>query len=113
MFQQFDSFQKFGKDNVDLTLKAFGAVSKNAQAIAVEAADYAKRSFEQGTATAESLAGAKSIDRVIEIQTAYVKSSYETFVAQATKMGDLYAGLVKEAIRPFEGFAPKTAATTK
>ena len=57
MMQQFDTIQKFSKDNVDAALKAFGTVSKGAQAIAVEAADYAKKSFEQGTATIEKLVG--------------------------------------------------------
>ena len=83
--------QKFGKDNVDAALKSFGAVSKGAQAIAVEAADYAKKSFEQCTATLEKLVGAKTLDKAIEIQTDYLKSAYEGFVAQSTKIGELYA----------------------
>lgn len=103
MIQQFDTIQKFSKDNVDAALKTFGAVSKSAQAIAVETADYAKKSFEQGTATLEKLVGAKSLDKAIEIQTDYVKSAYEGFVAQSTKLGELYTGLAKEAFKPYEG----------
>ena len=49
--------------------RRFGAVSRAAQAIAVETADYAKKSFEQGTATLEKLVGAKTLDKAIEIQT--------------------------------------------
>ena len=109
MIQQFDNIQKFGKDNVDAALKAFGAVSQSAQAIAVEAADYAKKSFEQSTATLEKLVGAKTLDRAIEIQTDYVKTAYEGFVAQSTKMGELYAGLAKEAFKPYEGLVAKVA----
>ena len=103
MIQQFDTIQKFGKDNVDAALKSFGAVSKGAQTIAVEAADYAKKSFEQSTATLEKLVGAKSLDKAIEIQTDYVKSAYEGFVAQSTKLGELYASVAKEAFKPYEG----------
>src|SRR5829696_6102147 len=44
---QIDTIQKFSKDNADAALKSFGVVSKGAQAIAVETADYAKKSFEQ------------------------------------------------------------------
>jgi hypothetical protein len=104
MMQQFDTFQKFSKDNVDAALKSFGAVSKGAQTIAVEAADYAKKSFEQGTATLEKLVGAKSLDKAIEIQTDYVKTAYEGFVAQSTKLGELYANLAKDVFKPYEGF---------
>jgi hypothetical protein len=97
----FETIQKFGKSNVEATVTAFGAVSKGAQAIAAEGADYARKSFEQGTATLEKLLGAKSLEKAIEIQTDYLKTSYEGFVAQATKVGGLYADLAKTASQPF------------
>jgi hypothetical protein len=113
MIQQFESFQKFGKDNMDATLKTFGVVSQGAQAIAVEATDFAKKSFEQSTATLEKLVGAKTLDKAIEIQTDYVKSVYEGFVAQSTKIGQLYANLAKDAFKPFEGLVANGAKAAK
>ena len=109
MVQQFDQFQKFGQENVDAALKSFGAVSKGAQAIATEAADFARKSFEQGTATFEKLVGAKSLDKALEIHTDYLKTSYEGFVAQSTKITELYANVAKEAFKPLEGIVAKTA----
>ena len=109
MVQQFDQFQKFGQENVDAALKSFGAVSKGAQAIATEAADFARKSFEQGTATFEKLVSAKSLDKAIEIHTDYLKTSYEGFVAQSTKITELYANVAKEAFKPLEGIVAKTA----
>jgi hypothetical protein len=102
---QFDQIQKLGKDNADAALKTFGAVSKGAQTIAVESADFAKKSFEQGTAVIEKLVAAKSLDKAIEIQTDYVRSTYEGIVAQSTKMGQLYASLAKDAFKPYETVA--------
>jgi hypothetical protein len=107
MLQQFDQFQKFGQDNMDAAMKTFGAVSKGAQTIAVESADFAKKSFETGTATVEKLLGAKTLDKAFEIQADYVKGAYEGLVAQATRMGELYANLAKEAFRPYEGIVAK------
>src|SRR5262245_40273558 len=110
MVKNIDEFQQLGKDNMDATLKSFGAMSKSAQAIAIEIADYSKKVFEQGTAAAEKLIGAKSLDKAIEVQSDYIKSSYEGFVAEATKLGELYADLAKEAYKPFETqFAKSTA----
>ena len=106
---QFDQIQKLGKDNADAALKTFGAVSKGAQAIAVESADFAKKSFEQGTATIEKLVGAKTLNKAIEIQTDYVRSAYENMVAQTTKIGELYAGLAKDLFKPYETLAAKSA----
>ena len=115
--QQFDTIQKFSKDNVDAALKSFGLVSKGAQAIAVETTEFAKKSFEQSTATLEKLAGVRSLDKAVEIQTDYIKSAMEGFVAQSTKLGELYANVAKEAFKPYQGAAASatnaaTAAST-
>lgn len=107
MVKNFEEIQKLGKDNVDVTLKSFGALSKASQAIASEVADYSKRSFEDGTKVLEKLFGAKSLDKAIEIQADYAKTAYEGFVTQATKIGELYADLAKETYKPFESYIAK------
>jgi len=111
MVKNFEDVQQYGKENLDATMKSFGAFSKSAQAIAVELADYSKKVFEQGTAASEKLIGAKSLEKAFEVQSDFVKSSYEGFVAEATKLGELYADLAKEAYKPFEGQFGKVAAT--
>ncbi len=105
--KSFDDMQKLGKDNMELAMKSFGAVSKGFQAIAVEVADYSKKSFEEGSATLEKLLGAKSLEKAVEIQSDYAKSAYEGFVAGATRIGELYADIAKEAYRPFEAVVSK------
>ena len=108
MLKNFDDVQKYGKDNMDATMKAWGHVSKSVQAIAAEAADYSKKSFEEGSAAMEKLLGAKSLDKAMEVQSDYFKTSYEHFVAQATKVGELYAGMAQEAYKSFEATMGKT-----
>jgi hypothetical protein len=108
MLKNFDDVQKLSKDNLDTAMKSFGAVSKSMQAIAVEVADYSKKSFEESSATFEKLLGAKSLEKAIEIQSAYAKSAYEGFVAGATRIGELYADLAKETYKPFEAAVAKT-----
>jgi hypothetical protein len=110
MVKNIDDMQQIGKDNMDAAMKSFGALSKSMQAIAVEMADYSKKVFEQGTAAAEKLIGAKSLEKAIEVQSDYAKSSYEGFVAEATKLGELYADLAKETYKPFENPFGKVSA---
>ena len=109
MLKNFEDFQKLGKENVDIYLKQFGTVSKGWQAIATEFADYSKKNFEHTSATLEKLLGAKSLDKAIEVQSNYVKTAYEGFVAEATKMGELYTDLAKETYKPLEGIIAKVA----
>jgi hypothetical protein len=107
MMKTFEDMQKFGKDNMDASLKSFGTFSKTAQAIVVEMADYSKKAFEEGTAATEKLFGAKSIEKALEVQSDYVKSAYEGFVAESAKLGELYADLAQEAYKPFESYMSK------
>ena len=109
MLKNFEDFQKLGKDNMDTCMKQFGTVSKGFQTIATEFADYSKKSFEHGSAAFEKLLGAKSLEKAIEIQSDYVKTAYEGFVAEAAKMGELYTDLAKETYKPFEGMIAKVA----
>lgn len=97
-----EDMHKFGKGGLDMALTSFGAWSNGAQAIAVEVADYSKKTAECSIAAWEKLMGAKSLEKAMEVQSEYMKSSYEDFVAEATKLGELYADLAKEAYKPFE-----------
>lgn len=113
MMQQFEAFQKVGKENVDAALKSFGVASKGLQTIAVESSDFTKKSFEQGTAVVEKLVAVKTIDKAFEIQADYAKSAYESLVAQATKMGELYTTMAKDAFKPFEAVIAKATPVAK
>ena len=77
------------------------------QAIATAFGDYAKKSFEEGNAFLEKLAGSKSWDKALEVQAEYAKNSFESFVAESQKIGGLYADIAKQAYKPFEGFVAK------
>ena len=95
------------KENVDNALKSFGALSKGTQAIAVEVVDYSKKAFEEGTAAMEKLFGVKSYDKAIELQSEYAKTAYEGFMAEASKIGEMYANLAKETYKQFESIMGK------
>ncbi len=107
MFQSFEETTKIGKELMDSNLKSFASLSQSMQTLASEAGEYSKKSFETGSATLEKLFSAKSMEKAIEIQTDYAKQAYEGFVAQATKMGDIYAGMAKDAYKPFESAVAK------
>jgi hypothetical protein len=107
MTQTFEDAGKYGKEFLDSGFASFTAVTRDAQAISGEASDYAKKVFETGAAAVEKLISAKSIEKVVEIQTAYAKQAYESFIAEATKIGELYADMAKDAYQPFEAVVAK------
>ena len=107
MTHTFEDAGKIGKEFVDNGLKSFASLSKGVQAIAVEATEYTKKSFEAGSAALEKLSGARTLEKAFEIQTDYAKQAYESFVAQATKLSELYAEVAKDAYKPFESLVAK------
>jgi phasin family protein len=115
MTPTFEDFQKTAKDNMDVAVKTFGLYTKNAQALASESVDYAKKSYEANAAHVEKLFSVKTLDKAVELNTEFAKSAYEGFVAQSTKISNLYADFAKEAMKPVEAaFAKvKTAVVVK
>jgi phasin family protein len=102
MLKGFEEFQKIGKDGFDAAVRSFGEVNKGFQAIAAEVTDYSKKAFEDGTRAFEQLIGAKSIQQAVEIQSQYAKKAYDTYVAEMSKLGEMYVGLAKDAYKPVE-----------
>ena len=87
--------------------------AKGFQAIATEASEFSKKSFRDGIAHVEALASVKSPETALELQTQFMKSSYETYVSEMTKIGELYADLAKSAYKPFEAPIAKATAPVK
>jgi hypothetical protein len=110
MLKGFEEFQKVGKDGFDAAVRSFGELNKGFQAIAAEVTDYSKKAFEDGTRAFEQLIGAKSIEQAIEIQSQYAKKAYDAYVAEVSKLGEMYVGLAKDAYKPVEAAFSKKAA---
>lgn len=102
-------FQKVAQDSIETSISSMTAVAKGAQAITLEVADYSKKSFEAGSAALEKLLGVKSLDKAIEVQVDYLKSSYEGYVGQMTKVGELVTAVAKDAYKPYETLFSKVA----
>ncbi|EJW09743.1 hypothetical protein A33M_1020 [Rhodovulum sp. PH10] len=110
MTNSMDNVQAYGKESMDAAMKSLGMFSKSVQAIALETADYSKRSLEQGTAAMEKILGAKSLDTAVQAQSDYLKTAFEGFIAQSNRMSELYADLAKEMFKPYEGILGKAPA---
>jgi phasin family protein len=110
MFTNLEEMQKFGKDQFDAASATATTLSKGVQEIAAETTEYSKKSLEDSTAMVEKLFSAKTLDTAIQIQSDFAKSAYEGWVAKATKLGELYTNLAKEAFKPVESAFAKVGA---
>ncbi len=97
MFIKFEDFQDFGKKQLDTVTAAAVSTGKGLQAIVTEATDYSKKTFDKNAAHAQKLLQVKKPDEFLELQSNFAKAAYEDFLAQATKVSQLYSDLGKEA----------------
>jgi len=97
-----DEFQAAGKDNYEAMVRSYSELNKGFQAIAARWMEFSKRSFEDATRTWEQLIGVKSLDKAIEIQTNYAKRAYDNWMAEASKIGEMYKSAARDAYKPVE-----------
>jgi hypothetical protein len=95
-----EDLQKFSKDQLEAFTAASTTLSKGLQDIAAESTDYSKKAFAAGTAMYEKLLGARSVETAIQIQSEFAKQAYEGFVAQTTKVSELYTRVATDAFKP-------------
>jgi phasin family protein len=92
--------EKAGKAACDMALNALGIWTKGAQTMTVEVIDYARKSAESSAAAWEKLLGANTLDSALAVQSEFARSSYEEFVAEAAKLGEIYVEFAREAYAP-------------
>jgi len=90
----------FGQLNVDALTKSSELATKAAEGINEEITSYSKKSFEDGVAAVQDLASAKTPTELFEKQSAFAQAAFEGFVAQATKMNELFTVTAKEVTAP-------------
>lgn len=88
------------KQNLDAVVASATAAQKGAEALSTQALSYGKTSWETGVAAAQTIAKARSVQELIELQTSYTKSAMETYLAEMTKMSETFAASVKDSFKP-------------
>ncbi len=90
----------FGQENVEAVVTSSKIATKAAESLSAEIAAYSKKSYEDSMAAAKELTTCKSISEFVEKQAEFGKISIEGFVAEATKLNEMYAAAAKEAFAP-------------
>lgn len=65
--------------------------------------DYTRKSIEQTSSFFEQLAGTRSFDRALELQSEFAKQAYETFLAESRKIRELHRELSRQRWQNLEG----------
>ena len=91
---------QFGQDNVEAVVASGKVMAKAAEEMNAEIMAFSKKSYEDSMAAAKELGSVKSVTEFFEMQTTLAKTSFEGFVAEATKLNEMYAAAAKDAFAP-------------
>jgi phasin family protein len=90
----------FGKENVEAFVASATVAAKGFEALSARAVTFSKAAMENHMAATKAIMSSKSVQEVAEKQAEYVKSAFEAYVAEATKVAELMSGMQKDVIAP-------------
>jgi phasin family protein len=96
----FSDINAHSKKNFEAMVASVTAATKGAETVGAAAVAFSKKAVEDQVAAAKTIAGAKSVQEVIELQTGFAKSAIETYIAEMNKMAETVASSVKESAAP-------------
>ena len=96
----FGEINTHSKKNLEADVASVTAATKGAEALGAQAMAYSKKALEDQVAAAKSLSAAKSVQEVVELQTAFAKSALEAYVTEMNKASETVAASVKESFQP-------------
>lgn len=96
----FAELNTHSRKNFEAMVASVTAATKGAETLGSHAVAFSKKAMEDQVSAAKTLAGAKSVQEVVELQTSFAKTAFETYVAEVNKMAEIVAASVKESASP-------------
>ncbi len=95
-----EELTEFQKGNVEALVESSKLAAKAAESLGQEAADYARKSFENGTAAMKTFASAKSPSELFKLQSDFMKTSFDAAVAESSKVTEVWLKLAGDVAQP-------------
>ena len=95
-----EELTEFQKGNVEALVESSKLAAKAAESLGQEAADYARKSFENSTSAMKTFASAKSPSELFKLQSDYMKSSFDAAVAESSKVTEAWLKLAGDVAQP-------------
>ena len=90
----------FNQENVEAVMTSGKVFAKASEEASAEIIAFSKKSYEDSMAAAKEISSVKSVSEFFEKQTSFAKTAFENYVAEATKLNDIYSEAAKNAFAP-------------
>lgn len=96
----FEEANEFSKGNIEAIVESGKIAAKGLETFGQDAAEYSRKQFEGATAALKSLSTIKSPTDFFKLQSDYVRSSFDSIVAQTSKNTEAMLKLAGEVAQP-------------
>lgn len=102
IFKRYDEIAGLGKDNVDAYVRSTAALTKGFESLNKELMSIAQSAVEANVATTKALFGATTLRELIDLQTEFSRSRFDSAVAESAKLTEMTMALTNDAIEPIQ-----------
>ncbi|RJF94029.1 phasin family protein [Sphingomonas cavernae] len=95
-----EEFADFQKGNVEALVASAKVAAKGIETLGQDAAELSRKNFEGAQAALKNFAAVKSPTELFKLQSDYAKSSFDTFVAEASKNTEAALKLAGDIFQP-------------
>jgi phasin family protein len=88
------------KKNLEAVVASVTAAAKGAETVGAQAMALSKKTFDDQVAAARSLATAKSMQEIVELQTSYARTFLESYVSEMGKLTETVSTSMKDSMKP-------------
>jgi phasin len=90
------------EEAIDALERSFDAAGQGAAAFNRKLIDIAQRNLNSGFDLAKSLAGAKNLAEIVELQSAFIRHQFDVFAAQASEIRALTSKIAADTSEPIK-----------
>ncbi|MCR9071431.1 MAG: phasin family protein [Alphaproteobacteria bacterium] len=110
-FKGYDQFATYQQANYEAFTKSFGIFAKGFEDVTKAWFSYTQTSVDSSVDFSKKVMGAKSVNEVVDLQNDFAKSSFDSFVAESTKLSEMTVKTANEAIEPIKARVDETVET--
>lgn len=97
-FKAYGDLAAFGQANAEALFRSGSIVAKGAEEMGKEVIAFTQTSLETGVATGKAMMSVKTLRELVDLQTEYARSSFDSMVAESTKLSEMSAKVTNEAL---------------
>jgi phasin len=90
------------EESIDALERSFDAAGQGATAYNRKLIDIAQRNLNSGFDLAKSLAGAKNVAEIVELQSAFIRNQFDVFAGQASEIRALTTKIAADTSEPIK-----------